>query len=146
MIFRRFANRLRAAHAAAAPASTLLLATIALTFIARVGFATPLIAEPTQLESTLVDVTAWVTPRVSPGDDVEIKIEAEEGARLEAYLPGLSFDRVELTFDAEAGRFSARLLVPEAAPMPGWFTLRVVSDAGDERDFRVHLIDPLTGA
>ncbi len=145
-MFRSLANRFRAAHDAAAPASTLLLVTLLLTFLARLSFATPLIAEEPELDAPLTSVQAWVTPRVAPGDKVEIKIDADEDAALQAYLPGLSLDRVQLEFDAEAGRFSARLMVPKTAPMPGWFTLRVVSESGDERDFQVHLVDPPTGA
>lgn len=127
--------RMRAAHAAAAPASTLLVATLLtllLATFARFATARVELTPPT---------TIHVSPRATPGGTIEVAVEAPARERVAASLPGLSGE-IPLAFDAATGFHLGRLDLPEHAPDRGWCTVRVVFDDRVEHDLRVDLVPP----
>ena len=121
--------RFRAAHAAAAPASTLLIATLltlALAGFARLAFAKADLSVPS---------TIHVSPRAAPGGSIEVAVEAPAGERIAASLPGLADERL-LDYDPRTGFHLTRLDLPAHAPDRGWCTVRIV------HDLRVDLMPP----
>lgn len=127
-------RRFRAAHAAAAPASTLLIATLltlALATFARFAAATAL----------AVPSTVHVSPRAAPGGTIEVAVEAPAGERIVAELPGLATP-TPLRYDPRTGFHLATLALPADAPERGWCTVRIVFDDRVEHDLRVELIPP----
>lgn len=127
--------RMRAAHAAAAPASTLLVATLLTLLLASFARFAAARADLT------VPATIHVSPRATPGGSIEVAVEAAEGERIAASLPGLAVGTA-LEFDPQSGFHLGRLDLPEHAPDRGWCTVRVVFDDRVEHDLRVDLVPP----
>ena len=118
-----------------APASTLLVAT---TIALVLGLATQL-AFAQNAGQDFGDV--WVSQEAPPGGTIRVAIEDERDATYTVYLPGLSSQRLRLTFDPRTGYHTGSLRVPNAAPPQGFCTVRVVNGAKLEVDHRVRLLD-----
>lgn len=129
------AVRCRDAHSAAAPASTLLFASVLV--LALAGFARLAAAEA----GLTVPSTIHVSPRATPGGSIEVAVQAAEGERIAASLPGLAGEQA-LEFDPHSGFHLTRLALPDDAPDKGWCTVRVIFDDRVEHDLRVDLIPP----
>lgn len=128
-------TRFRAAHAAAAPASTLLIAT--LLTLALAGFARLAAAKA----DLTVPATIHVSTHAAPGGTIEVAVEAPQGERIAVSLPGLAGER-PLDYDPSSGFHLARVPLPAHAPDRGWCTVRVVFDDRVEHDLRVDLVPP----
>lgn len=124
---------LRAAHAAAAPASTLLIATIL----------TLLIALCARVAAADVPSSIVVSQHAMPGGLIEVAVEANVGEDIAVWLPGLVHERVPLEHDARSGYYLGAIAVPGSAPDKGWCTVRVVFEDRISHDLRVPLVvDP----
>jgi len=130
--FRDLHRGLIESHRLAAPASTLLFATlfaVALGMVTRVTFAKP----PSPADE--VSITA----SVSPGGLIEVAVPGRAKDRLAAYLPGLTQVRIPLVYDPDTRQHMGEIPVPETAPNRGYCTLRIVNSVPTETDRRVRL-------
>ena len=132
--FRKVCSEWRDSIELARPASTLLLATVAMLLVALAAPALP--AQPAEAEFGAV----WVSEEVPPGGTIRIAVEGAGTAAYTAYLPGLSNTRLRLTYDARTGFHSGRIEVPTGAPGQGYCTVRVINSANLEEDHRVRLL------
>ena len=132
--------RARAAHAAAAPASTLLWASvIALGVAFAMGAAQGArAAAPTHDAVSL----SWLPERAAPGETIEVAMSAPADHALVAWLPGLDVERISLRYDAETGLHLAALRLPLSAPTRGYCTVRVQDHAAREWSYRLALAPP----
>lgn len=130
---RRWFSAARDAHNAAAPASTLLLATVL----------TMTLASFARLAAADVPARVHVSERASPERTIEVAVEAAPTEHIEAWLPGLHTHKSRLAYDPKSGYHLATLSLPQDAPDTGWCTVRVVFDGATEHDLRVAL-DPTT--
>ncbi|MCA9548219.1 MAG: hypothetical protein KC613_27635 [Myxococcales bacterium] len=145
----RIIDELRHMHRITGPAGTLLLASLLAAGLASVAHATPEVQPVwSPFESTSVvgsrELTAWLPPDVAAGEELRFVIELEAGHAppVAAHLPGLTFERVPLTFDARTGLLRGSLRIPHRAPHQGSFTLRLTGDHGGEWDWTVALRAP----
>ena len=130
--FRQLHRGLLASHRLAAPASTLLWASlfaVALGLVTRITFARPAQSAP----------GISVSSSTSPGGLIEVVVPGQADDHLSAYLPGLTQARVPLVYDPQTGRHRGEVQVPEDAPDRGYCTLRVIDSTPVERDRKVRL-------
>ena len=133
-MLRRSARAVRSAHAAAAPASTLLWFTLAAMLVARVAA-----AETSPADSVAL---SWLPDRAAPGETIELAVEGPEVLTLHAWLPGLDAAPTRLRYDAETGLHLGALRLPDDAPTRGWCTVRVQTADDREWNFRLALAPP----
>ncbi len=135
MRIRTIRTHLSHLHALAAPASTLLWAsilTMILGFSMRVAFGKP--------SHRIEQVTACSS--TAPGESIQVSVQGDPNARFSAYLPGLTTQKVALSFDEGIGQHVGSITVPGHAPHHGYLTLRVVSPEPEEKDQRIRLRKP----
>lgn len=127
-IHRRFLE----SHRIAAPASTLMLATVlavGLGLFTRTAFSKPSISA----------VSSWVSESASPGELIEVVVSGHNQIEFKAYLPGLTHTFVPLRFDESMGQHIGQITVPTTAPERGYCTLRIIGGAENEVDHSVRL-------
>ncbi|MGC6417864.1 MAG: hypothetical protein ACON3Z_12145 [Bradymonadia bacterium] len=119
-------------HRIAEPASTLMLVSVlavALGLVTRLAFAKPSPQQPAPVVDTLT---------TQPGS-MSISFTAAAGKHVSAYLPGLSEERVKLTYDDAKKTYQGLLSIPSHAPAKGYFTLRLIDERAVESDHLIHL-------
>jgi hypothetical protein len=132
-------------HRHAAPASTLLGVCVVLALLMGVVRAHPAPAEPACLvaaQAAPAALTAWLPEAVAPGEVLYFEVApGTHRSPTEAYLPGLTFEPIPLSMDAQTGLLNGALQLPQSAPSRGWFTLRLV-DGETQWDLRIPLRAP----
>lgn len=128
---RRWYTTARHAHTTAAPASTLLLATLV----------TLLLAAFARLATADTPPTIHISDRAHPDRTIQIAVQAPSHEAIQAWLPGLTPTRSHLIYDPRTGYHQTTLPLPLHAPTTGWCTVRLIFADHTEHDHRVAL-DP----
>ena len=146
----RIIDELQQIHRVTGPAGILFLASLLAAGLVSVAQASPEVQPVwSPFESSSVtgsrELTAWLPPAVAAGEELRFVVELEAGRTppVAAHLPGLTLERVALTFDERTGLLRGALRVPQRAPHGGTFTLRLTGEHGGEWDWTVALRAPV---